>query len=187
MHSSTDIPKKEPSEIIIGDTIKWRREDLSAHYPASSWTLNYALRGPAVIDITATADGDNFSVSVAKTTTAGWTVGDYWWAAYVSKGTERYQIDSGTVKLKPNLSAIASGTYDGRSDAKIAYDNAIDIWKNVKRYGSYSIAGRTFTLRDMPEIIAYVDRCKADYLREVKAEKIANGEASGGKVLVRFT
>src|SRR5574340_367386 len=72
-------PTNEPSALRAGDTWSWRREDLG-DYPASSWTLKYYFRNSsAKFDATATADGDDFEVTVAKATTAGYTVGWYDW------------------------------------------------------------------------------------------------------------
>ena len=36
------IPETEPLEFYAGETVKWKRTDLS-DYPAPTWTLNYFL------------------------------------------------------------------------------------------------------------------------------------------------
>lgn len=191
MHVSTDIPEIEPTEIIQGVTVKWTK-DLSDHYPADGgWTLTYNFRkengtgaGSDALNKTASADGKKFSVTLSTTETAK-TIGKWVWSAFVSKGSDRYRVDSGSLEIKQDLAGVTA-TFDGRSDAKKAYDNALAIWKGVTETGAYTIGGRTWTGRDLPQIIAYVDRCKADYSRELQAERIANGEGSRRKILTRF-
>ena len=64
------IPTSEPDSLRIGDTWQWRREDLF-DYPASAWTLIYYFRNATShFDVTASADGSYFAVTVAKATTA---------------------------------------------------------------------------------------------------------------------
>lgn len=191
MHVSTDIPEIEPTEIVAATTVKWTK-DLSDHYPADDgWILSYSFRkengtgaGSDALDKTASASGKKFSVTLSTTETNK-TIGKWVWSAFVSKAGERYRIDSGSLEIKRDLATVTT-TFDGRSDAKIAYDNALAIWKGVTETGAYTIGGRTWTGRDLPQIIAYVDRCKADYFRELQAERIANGEGSKRKILTRF-
>ena len=64
------IPTTEPTELRVGDTWQWKREDLSSDYPATSWTLTYYFRNAtAYFNVVATADGVHFEVTVAKATT----------------------------------------------------------------------------------------------------------------------
>ena len=74
------IPTTEPTELRAGDTWKWTRS--LSDYPASIWTLTYVLVQAAVQkSITASASGDDFSVSVAKATTAAYAEGLWSWVA----------------------------------------------------------------------------------------------------------
>ena len=110
------IPTSEPDSLRIGDTWQWRREDLS-DYPASAWTLTYYFRNAtAYFDVTATADGDAFAVTVAKATTALRAAGDYDWAAFAISATERHEVDSGKLTLLPDLATAAP--FDARTDAE---------------------------------------------------------------------
>ncbi len=187
-YNITDIPTTEPTEIIVGDTLKWRREDLTSNYPASAgWALTYALRGPQKINITASADGDYFEVNVTAANTADYKAGDYWWSAYVTKGAERYQIDSGTLKIISNLSAIGD-TYDGRSHAKIVLDaiEAVIAKRATKDQMGYSIAGQSLSKTPIADLLLLRDRYKIEYQRELDVEKIANGKATGNRILSKF-
>lgn len=120
------IPTSEPTELRAGDTWQWRREDLS-DYPASDgWELAYSFRNADnYFDFSAAADGDNFAVNVAASTTVNYVSGLYTWAAFVRKGGERYEVDSGVFTVKANFPTAAP--FDARSQPRILLDavNAI--------------------------------------------------------------
>lgn len=115
------IPTTEPLTARAGDTWQWRREDLSADYPASAWTLKYYFRNAAAkFSIVAAADGDAYAVSVAMGTTAGYTVGDYDWVAFVESATERFKVASGRIEVLADFETDV--VYDARSFARKMLD-----------------------------------------------------------------
>lgn len=193
MHSSSDIPTKEPTVIVAGTTVKWTK-DLSAHYPASQgWSLVYSLRlqtgsgtGDDALDLTAAADGDAFSITIPSTDTVK-TAGLWCWASYIQKDTERYRIDEGTFSLEPDLSAISS-TFDGRSHAKTVLDaiEAVIEGRASKDQQSYAIGGRQLARTPIVDLLLLRDRYKAEYEREVAKDRIEKGLGSGSKILMRF-
>lgn len=183
-----DIPKTEPTEIQAGDTIKWRREDLS-DYPASQgWSLNYNFVGQAGrFAVAAAADGDKFAITIAAAISATYTAGIYQWVAKVSKGTESYTVDSGTCKVLPDLYA-KTAALDGRSHAKKVLDSieAVIEGRATKDQMSYQIAGRQLSRTPIADLLTLRSRYKAEYSAELKAERIKNGLDTGGRILVRF-
>lgn len=107
------IPTSEPAALRAGDTWTWSRNDLT-DYPASTWSLTYRLRNAdGFIDIAAAADGDAFLVSVPAATTAAYSAGIFHWYAFVSDGTDRHQVDDGTIEVLGDVSAAAA--FDGRT------------------------------------------------------------------------
>ena len=183
------IETTEPATIRAGDTLAWRREDLTGDYPASAgWALAYRLVNAAgKIDIAASASGDAFAVSVAAATSAGYTAGAYTWVATVTKGAERYTVDTGSMQVLADLAAAT--TADTRSAARQALD-AVDAALRV--YGSkaylqeISIAGRGQKFQTPGEFMAFRSRLQGEVAREVNAERLANGLAPKNKLLVRF-
>jgi hypothetical protein len=103
----------EPTSIRAGDLVTWTRS--LSDYPADQgWTLAYTLiNASAKITITASASGADHVVSVAAATTAGYATGNYRWIARVTKSTEIYTVDEGSLTIFPNLAALT--TYDGRT------------------------------------------------------------------------
>lgn len=183
-----EIPFKEPTEVIAGNTVAWTK-DLS-DYPAGTWTLKYYLRGPATIDIIAMASGTRHSVSVsAATTAANWPPGTYKWQSFVSSGSDRYFVDKGeiVVVLNPATSTL---TFETRTKAKVILD-ALDqaILENAGRpEQSYTIqaAGRQHTYKTMADMIIARDKFAAIVKQEEDAKKIMRGENTGKNILVRF-
>lgn len=178
------IPTTEPLSARQGDTWQWRREDLS-DYPASAWTLKYYFRNAAAyFDVTATADGDYFAVSVAKATTAGYTAGDYDWIAVVESATERFQVDEGRFELKPNLSAAAA--FDGRSFARTLLD-AVEAALSAKATaGQLDLAKAALADRSMEYSTTALMTLRSQLTSEVRREEAAQNGIDARRVLVRF-
>ena len=105
---AADIPTKEPTEFTAGDSVKWTRT--LGDYPASTYTLKYSLRGTAgTFDITATADGDDYSVSLPAPTTSTYSAGYYDGHGYaVIDGTA--QVD--TITLAGDDTPSVADTYN---------------------------------------------------------------------------
>lgn len=187
----TELPETEPAFFVSGDTLQWLRIDLGVDYSNATHTLAYIARkegaGSTTFTISATNDGANYKAAATAAATAAYTVGKYRWDAYITKtsNSARVRVDSGTWEVKPNL---ASATTDPRSHAKIMLDK-IELLLEGRAdadVASYSIAGRSLTKMSQRDLMVWRDRYKAEYLREVKKERIANGEASGSQIKVRF-
>ena len=185
----TSIATSEPDELRVGDTWQWTREDLASDYPATSWTLTYYFRNAThYFDVTASADGNFFDVTVAKATTATKVAGDYSWVAVVTSATERFEVDRGAITLLPDYSAAA--VLDGRSfAAKLLAAVETEL---IARGTSgqldlvnAALADRNLT-RSAGGLIALRSQLVAEVKREQAAEAMRNGE-SRNRLLVRFS
>lgn len=177
----------EPTEIISGDRIAWKRTDIGADYDPASYTLSYSARLEGAvateISITASESGSDYIVEVTHTTTAGWTVGRYHWQAYITRTSDsaRATLGYGVWEVKANADA---STADPRSHARIVLQNietAIQALSS-RTAKAYTINGRSMTYADLPEL----ERMRDKYRAEAAAEdRKANG-TGGGKLVVRF-
>jgi hypothetical protein len=185
---SVEIPTTEPLSVYAGDTWKWRREDLASDYPASAWTLTYYLtRAASKVTIVATADGDNFVVTVAKATTAAIAAGSYFWAAFASSATERAKIDSGTIEVLPDLAASAA--LDRRTHGQKVLDAieaVIEGRATVDQVG-YTIGGRRLDKTPIADLLMLRGHYKDEVAGEQIAERIANGLGNPRRILARFS
>ena len=91
------VPETEPLDFYSGETVKFKRTDLS-DYPAPTWTLNYFLQKSGTkIDFASSQDGStaHHLISLTPLTTAGYKVGLYHWIVEARDGTDVYVVDEG--------------------------------------------------------------------------------------------
>ena len=184
---SYNVPTVWPA----GDTITWDVSvpNYAANDPDGAWTLKYEVLGSGsdLGTFTASADGADFTVTIAAATTASYAAGEYTYFAYVSKGSERYKVDEGTITVETNFATASS--FDGRSHAKIVYDSIISVIEGraSKDQESYTIAGRSLSRTPIADLILLRDRYKAEVIREERADRIKRGLGHEGRILTRFT
>lgn len=182
---------REPLSVVAGDTLKWKKSSL-ANFPSPEWVLTYELRSPVLstpIQITAVQDGttSDYSITVPAVTSALWIAGEYSWSAFVTKGTERKQIDSGSMDVQPDL-AQASADFDGRSYVKKVLDalQALILGKATKDQQSYSINGRSISRLTPEELITWENHYKHLYQKEKRANDLKKGIGAPTKISTRF-
>lgn len=176
--NDADSPLTEPAEIRSGDTIKWRRQDLTGKYPASDgWTLEYHLvnSGGQIEIIAATYQTDAFLITITAADSAAFTAGTYKWTSKVIKGDEKYSDRLGTIEILPDLEAADSGL-ETRSSTKIALDTMDSLIEKVKKHSSYSIGGRTYALKDLGELRKERNALMIDYQQELRVERVKSGK-----------
>ena len=182
------LATREPAAVTAGDTVKWRREDLTVDYPATGgWALSYELQSAVQrYSFSAAASGDAFEITVAAATSAAWLPGTYAWAAYATKAAERYEVGRGTLTVRPNLAA--TGTIDARSQVKRVLDaiDAVLLGRASRDQESYEIAGRRLERTPIPDLLALQKFYAGQYQSELAAEGIAQGRGDGSMILTRF-
>jgi hypothetical protein len=182
-----------PTTLRAGDTIEW--DETVSDYPAgNNYTLAIDLRSKdkAPITITATANGNDYAISVAPATSATWPAGNYFYQAYVYKSSnntisEKYTLQNGQIKILPNLTGVDSQA-DLRSiaeknldmiEARLSGDTSPDVM-------SYSIAGRSLSKRSWDELMSMRAYWKEEVRVEQEAESTAAGTDNPRRVGVRF-
>jgi len=174
----------EPKEIVAGTTVKWTKS-LSDYPAGEGWSLiYYFFNANSSFSVEATASGNDFQITISANITANYTPGEYKWQAIVVKGDEKYVVDSGYVKILPNPTQAV----DWRSEIKKALDaiKAVIEGRANKDQASYTIAGRRLDRTPIPDLIVLYDKLKKEFAKELKAEKLAKGESTGSKILIRF-
>lgn len=163
---------------------------------SAGWTLAFLLYvyGKTPITITASASGDDYTISVLPAVTRLWVSGVYSWQAYVYKSggtpvliTEKYTIETGKVEILPDLTQSTSGS-DFRSIAKTTLDiiEARLRGNTSPEIMAYSIAGRSVSKMNVTELIKLRSYFQEEYRRETEAEAIARGLDSPNRIGVRF-
>lgn len=180
------------AKLIAGDSLNFTTQ--VPDYPASDgYALTYRLvrrdGATSAITITAVGDGDGYVVNVVPGTTAGWAPGRYAWAAYVTRASERYTVETGDLEVLPDP-AVSSAPLDLRSRARRAYDDLIAAratWVATNgRVKRFSIAGRDMEYKDAAEL----DREIAFWARQVGDEQagadLESGRRPKNRILTRF-
>lgn len=186
---STEAPQGEPLEIVAGDFIQWKREDLTTDYPSASYTLKYSarLQGTGTTEIEITGGTDHL-VQVSSSVTALYTAGTYSWQAYITRNSdsERILVASGYWDVLVNSD---ESTADPRSHAEIMLNKIESLLegKADSDVSSYSIAGRSLTKMTPEELLTWRNFYKAEVLRERQKEDIKLGRKTPTTVKVRFT
>ncbi len=186
---AADIPTTEPGELRAGDTWKWTKT--LADYPASApWTLKYRFKNAAGgFEITASAAGDDYSVTVAAATTTSYASGVYSWIAWVEGGSsEKYTVDTGTCTLTPDYrSSTSTAALDDRSHARKTLA-AIESWIESKSPGvaEYEIAGRRMKYIPIADLLKMRQQYKTEVANEDAAEAIRNGTGTGRRIQFRL-
>lgn len=173
-----------PFNFTKGITLKWS-ESLT-DYPASTWTLSFVFANESDKQtVTATANDDDYSVTVSMAATSAFSTGRYDWQAFVTDGTERYCVGTGITQVIEDFASVPN--YDGRSqlqqtvDAIDAYllGNATDDQQKVR------FNDREIWKYDRSELLLLRSQLK----RDLKAEKVENGLSNGTaktKIRTRF-
>lgn len=183
------IPTTEPAYLQAGDTIHWQRT--LPDYPAGDgWVLAYRFINQAArIDVVSVADGDVHQVSISAAATGAYAAGDYTWTAFVTRGADRYTIGQGRTTIRPDLANQAAG-FDARSPARRALDDlrsALLKWLSTSGHvQEYEIAGRRMRFASAGDIRARIAIAQREVANEVSAQRIAAGQTTGRRVLVRF-
>lgn len=196
---SAPIPSQIPAELTAGDTAIWKI--CLPDFPANDgWVLSYVfmrLDSGLKINVTSTADGSDHLVNVPASETVNWTDGEYNVHGYASKDADRFKVWSGSIKILPDYST-AEGI-DTRSNARKTLD-AIEAGilkihqsNSTARAGnivSWAAEGLSITRESQSSLLAELtkqrDRWKAIVRIEQDKELIAQGRATGRRILTRF-
>jgi len=163
LFDAANFAETEPTQIVAGDFLAWKRTDLNADYANDAYVLKYVFRlqgsGSTEIEVAASASGSDYVVQVASATTANYAVGRYDYQAYLTKGSnsERITIKSGELVVVANRDASTDDPIDHLRKRLVNLDAAI-ITLSTKTASSYSIAGRSMSYSDLREVIRMRDQ-----------------------------
>lgn len=187
----TTIQNYIPYEFYAGDTVIWQIQNLNKDYSNATHTLTYKFRlennGSTTFSVDATADGNNYKITLSASTTASITEGKYNFISYVTRTSDnaRVTVDRGMIEVKPNL---ASSTSETRSHAKKMLDliESLLEGKATKDVASYSIAGRSLNKMSVSELLEWRNYYKAEYNRELSKQRNENEDGSGNTIKISF-
>ncbi len=185
-----ELSTTEPLFIQSGDTVSWSKL-LASSYPASGgWSLVYTLTlqsdASKRLQVTATDSNDVYTVTITAAQSAALTAGTYFIFGHVVKASERYQVFSGTIEVRPNLAALTTG--DIRSTVKRTLDAIEATIQNraTSDQQQMTIDGRTLVRIPMAELLVLHDKYKTYYSNELLKGQIARTGVNPRYIGVRF-
>ena len=186
-----EAPEGEPTEIVVGDFLQWKRSDLVADYPLASYSAEYVARitggGANEIKIAATESGGTYLFTVDSVTSADFVPGFYHWQLEITQTSSgnRVVVDIGDFTAIPDMD---SNQADPRIHAEIMVDKIQTILegKADSDVSSYSIAGRSLTKMSFQELVDARDYYKREVIAHNNRELVKRGKKNGATVQVRF-
>lgn len=177
-----ELAREMPSTLSGGTTVKYRRS--FPGYPASAgWALKVYLSGAVALNVTATADGDEYEVEITAAQTGTLTPGNYALLERVEKAGEVYDVARGVVQVTANLATATAGSGVTHAERTLAVIEAALEGRLTADVESYQIAGRAVSKIPVRDLLALRQRYKGEVAIE---RSVGSGGSPFGNVNVCF-
>ena len=185
-----EISYNEPTQFNSGETVAWKKSDLTDFPQADGWTPKYTITGSGgnATIVGQFANGEwTFTLAAANNTLQP---GDYHLYGFVTKGEganeESYQIYAPTF-LTVFQNYKTASTTDIRSHAEIMVSKLETFLERIAQNPVHSetIAGRAYARNNILEAKQLLNQYRAEVRQQQLSEQIANGEG-GGEILTTF-
>ena len=191
LFDSANAPEGEPTEVVVGDFIQWKRSDLVQDYPPALYSAEYVARitggGSTEIKLPATESADYYLFTVDSSTSADFSPGLYHWQLEITQTSSgnRLVVDIGDFTAIPDMD---SNQADPRIHAEIMVDKIETILsgKADSDVASYSIAGRSLTKMSFSELIQAREYYKREINNHNNKELLKRGKTTSSTIKVRF-
>ena len=192
LFDAANAPEGEPTQIVVGDFIQWKKVNIAEDYPTATHSAEYVARitggGSNEIKLAATETDGYYLFTVDSDTSADFAVGRYHWQLEITETSSgnRIVVERGEFEAIPDLDVNQSDPRT-HADIMLAKIETILEGKADSDVGSYSIAGRSLTKMSFDELMVARDRYKREVLQHQREELIKRGKASANTVKVRFS
>lgn len=184
-------PEGEPTEVVVGDFIQWKRSDLVEDYPPALYSAEYVARitggGSNEIKLPGTETDTHYLFTVDSDTSAVFSPGLYHWQLEITQTSSgnRVVVDIGDFTAIPDMD---NNQADPRIHAEIMVDKIETILagKADSDVASYSIAGRSLTKLSFQELLDAREYYKREINNHNNKELLKRGKSNGSTIKVRF-
>lgn len=191
LFDAATAPEGEPSEVVVGDFIQWKRSDLVADYPPTDYTATYVARitrgGASEIQLVGTNYNGVYLFTVDSETSTDFNAGYYHWQLEIVRNSDsnRIVVDRGSFTAIVDLDV---NNTDPRSHAEIMLTKIESILegKADSDVSSYSIQGRSLTKFGLDELMRWRDYYQTEVNSQKRLEQIKLGRKTAATVKVRF-
>ena len=194
LFDAINSPEGEPTELVVGHFIQWKRSDLSEDYPTlSGYTAEYVARitsgsfDEIKIPQSASSTNDYYLFTVGSSASSAFLPGIYRWQLEVvqTSSGNRIVVDSGSFSAIADMDNSQS---DPRIHAEImvAKIETILQGKADSDVASYSVAGRSLTKLSFQELLDAREYYKREVNNHKNKELLKRGKSGGATIKVRF-
>ena len=191
LFDADNAPEGEPSEVVVGDFLQWKRSDLVQDYPASEYSAQYVARitggGSNEIKLSGVGSSTEYLFTAPSATSAEFLAGYYHWQLEVTQTStgNRLVVDIGDFQAIPDLD---DNQADPRIHAEImiAKIETILEGKADSDVSNYSIAGRSISKMTFDELLAARDLYRRELVAHERKELLKRGKSNGSTIKVRF-
>lgn len=189
-----NAPEGEPTEVVVGDYLQWKRSDVAADYPTSEgYTAEYVARitGGGSTEIkfqqAAGSTDDYYLFQIGSATTELFLPGLYHWQLEITQTSSgnRIVVDTGDFTSIPDMD---NNQADPRIHAEIMVDKIQSLLegKADSDVAEYSISGRSLTKLSFKELLEARDHYRREIVKHNNDELIKKGKSNGSTIQVRF-
>ena len=191
LFDAANAPEGEPTEIVVGDFIQWKRSDLVADYPVATHSAEYVARitggGSSEIKISATENTDYYLFTADSATSADFEVGLYHWQLEITQTSSgnRIVVDIGDFEAIPDMD-------NNQADPRIHAEKMLTKIESLLEgkadsdVSSYSIAGRSLTKLSFQELVDARDYYRREVVKHKNDSLTKRGKKNGSTIQVRF-
>ena len=194
LFDASNAPEGEPTEIVVGDFVQWKRSDIAVDYPTSSgYTAEYVARitggGSTEVKIPQAAGttDDYYLFTASSATTESFIAGLYHWQLEITQTSSgnRIVVDIGDFTAIPDMD---NNQADPRIHAEIMVTKIQTILegKADADVSSYSVAGRSLTKMTFQELVDARDYYRREVVKHNNDELLKRGKSNGSTIKVRF-
>ena len=193
LFDAANAPEGEPTQIVVGDFIQWKKAQIAQDYSTSTHSAEYVARitggGANEITISATEASGYYLFTVDSATSANYSAGRYHWQLEITQTSSgnRLVIERGEFTVIVDLDVNAS-------DPRVHAEKMVPLLETIleaKAAGgdvsSYSIGGRSASKMTFAELVEARDKYKAELHKHRQEGLLRRGKSTSNTVKVRFS
>lgn len=177
------IPTIDPISFNSGDTVRWKRADITSAYPGGVLTYTFVGATNPVVTVAAT-DG---TVTLTGTQTTSMVSGRWKYTASVVVSGERTTVAHGyvTVYADPALAGVTD-TSSHALRTLLAIEATLESRATESQLDIRLADGRRIMSVSHSELAKFRDLYKGEVRREEDAERLARGEMPKNQLKIRM-
>jgi len=191
LFDASNAPEGEPTEIVVGDFVQWKRSDLVDDYPPASHSAEYVARitggGATEHKIAATETDTHYLFTISSSDSATYDAGLYHWQLEITQTSSgnRIVVDIGDFEFLPDMD-------DNQADPRIHAEKMVTKIESLLEgkadsdVSSYSIAGRSLTKLSFQELVDARDYYRKEVVKHKNDALTKRGKKNGSTIQVRF-